>query len=98
MSGEGQTLTPHGYALALALLSESESVPLPVRVAWAAFLRRHEPHPAHVRRAALEAHVTGHLRAGRLTAKGRGDALEYLRGISIPPPSIHGPHAGRGER
>lgn len=93
MSGEG--ITPHGYALALALLSES-AAPLPVRVAWAAFLRRIEPDPEEVRRAALEAHLTGHLRAGRLTAKGRGDALEYLRGVPIPPPSIHGPQVGRG--
>jgi hypothetical protein len=95
VSGEGERLTPHAYALALTLCHE-DAAPLPVRVAWASFLRRFEMCPHMVREAALKAHIEGHMKGGRLTQEGAALALQALSGAGLPPPSIDGPHSGAG--
>lgn len=78
-------MTPDAYALALALTCCEEAAPLAVRAAWASFLRRAEPDPAELRRATLNAHERGHLRAGQLTPSGVRAALDVLRDLDTPP-------------
>ena len=78
-------MTPDAYALAHALTRCEEAAPLPVRAAWASFLRRAEPCPAELRRAGLDAHERGHLRAGILTPDGVRAALDVLRDLDTPP-------------
>lgn len=89
-------MTAYGYALAVAFLTGCDGWPLPTRAAWLAFLHALEPHPADLRRAVIEAHERGHLRAGQVTPAGVPVALEALRGAGTPPLSESTrPHGGQ---
>ena len=89
-------MNAYGYALAVAFLTGCDGWPLPTRAAWLACLHALEPHPADLRRAVIEAHESGHFRAGRLTPAGVPVALEALRGAAVPPLSIEdGPTVGQ---
>lgn len=95
MTGERGSAAADAWTLAYALTYCEEAAPLGVRVAWASFLRRTEPAPQDVRRAAQNAHERGHMRAGALTPDGVRAALEALGGLDLPPLSIERPHGAR---
>lgn len=86
----------YAYVLVVALCGCEAAAPFPVRAAWAAFLRQHEPDPEQMCRAAVNVHERGHLRAGQLTSSGVLAALEALRGMGNPPRSIDRPQTGPG--
>jgi hypothetical protein len=88
--GEGKNMTPEVYALALALTRCEAAALLAVRAAWASFLRQAEPCPVELRRAGLDTHEKGYLRAGQLTSVGVRAALEILGAHAVPPRSIGG--------
>jgi len=91
--GEGEGLTPEGYALALALCT---GLPLAFRAGLLGFLAGFEPSPADVQKAAVKAHLSGHMVHGTLTPDGVRAALEALEGLALPPQSIRGSdRAGR---
>jgi hypothetical protein len=94
VTGEEKGMTPDAWALAHALTRCEGAAPLTVRAAWASFLRRAEPCPSDLRRAALNAHERGHMRAGMLTPDGVRAALEALGAHAVPPCSIERPRSG----
>ena len=80
-------MTPEGYALALTWAGLA---PLEIRAGLLAFLSDFEPHPAELKRTALELHRSGHFRAGQLTPEGVREAKEALYRVGHPPGSIGG--------
>ena len=98
-SGEektGAALSPLAFALAHALTLEASGAgfPLPVRLAWASFLRRVEAGPDMLAKGAEEAHLRGLMHAGRLTPDGVRAALLALSEDLSPPLLEEGPEEG----
>lgn len=94
MSGEEKTGAGLAYALAHALTLCEEAAPLPVRMGWASFLRRYEPDPQTLTKAATEAHLKGLMHAGQLTPEGVRLALLTLS-ADLTPPYSQDPTWGR---
>lgn len=103
MSGEektGAALSPLAFALAHALTLEASGAgwPLPVRLAWASFLRRVEVGPGTLAKGAEEAHKRGLMHAGKLTPEGVRAALFALSEDLTPPLSKDLALSGQGGR
>ena len=92
-SGEGERLTPEGYAVACTWAALA---PLEVRAGLLGFLSAFELGAAEHRQAVTAAHISGLMVGGKLTPAGVRAALEVFELAHTPPGSIRGPQwAGR---